>query len=581
MKLVLFLLLFSVPAFADPLLTSWFTSESTKYARVLTITDTSSTGRVTWTGQNSPVYAGVQEIAYDANYVYVRSYGLAGYVMGPWYNNAAHTNAFVNWPAARSNVWRFANSAAVAGTKQTTGLGAIGLYVNGVSMFDNTDGFVYSGGTEANQAGYWHRDAWVNEGATFDPGYAHQEQTGNYHYHAYPPALRYQLGDNVTISNGVYVEATGTLKHSPILAWVADGFPVYGPYGYSVSNNPNSTVRRIVSGFVPRNGQFGTDNLSANGTARSTIPAWAQRATGASANQAGPTVSAAYPFGRYLEDNDYLGDHGYVQGVDFDLNEWNARWCVTPEFPQGTWAYFCTLTSSNTPAFPYAIGRQFLGTPYTTTSTSIPAGTTNLFKGGPDTVETMKAISAATSDITLVWSSVEGGSYTIQASPDLTNSNNWSNIATNFIANAGTLTPVMETGGAANTKRFYRVARTGLATYWPTVNANAVINAGIASVTPTSVNRNNPVVLTITLDNSGGLIPPPTTVQPTAITLTRPGALSISPTNALNGSRNTTTGIITAYFNTISGTASTGVYTVTAAFGPNSWSITNGFTINP
>src|SRR5258706_15933956 len=110
-RLIFLISALATPAFADSQLTSWFTSESTKYARVLTITDTSSTGRVTWTGQNSPAYAGIQEIAYDANYIYVRSYGLAGYVMGPWYNNAAHTNAFINWPAARSNVWRFARSA--------------------------------------------------------------------------------------------------------------------------------------------------------------------------------------------------------------------------------------------------------------------------------------------------------------------------------------------------------------------------------------------------------------------------------------------------------------------------------------
>ena len=50
--------------------------------------------------------------------------------------------------------------------------------------------------------------------------------------------------------------------------------------------------------------------------------------------------SSNYPLGRYMEDNDYLGDHGYVQGVDFDLDEYNGRWCFTPDFPKGTYAYF-------------------------------------------------------------------------------------------------------------------------------------------------------------------------------------------------------------------------------------------------
>src|SRR5262249_44127846 len=159
---------------------------------------------------------------------------------------------------ARSNVWRFTRSPVIAGTKTNTDLGAMGLYVNGVSMFDNRDGFRWTGSAEAgNGVGYWFRDAWVNESVTFDPGYAHQEQTGNYHYHASPPALRYQLGDNVILSNGFYVESSAPFKHSPILAWAGDGFPVYGPYGYSVSNNPNSVVRRMVSGYVLRNGQNG------------------------------------------------------------------------------------------------------------------------------------------------------------------------------------------------------------------------------------------------------------------------------------------------------------------------------------
>jgi hypothetical protein len=54
---------------------------------------------------------------------------------------------------------------------------------------------------------------------------------------------------------------------------------------------------------------------------RTTIPAWAVRLTNVSSNQAGPAVSGSFPLGRYMEDNDYLGDHGHVQGVDFDLDQ--------------------------------------------------------------------------------------------------------------------------------------------------------------------------------------------------------------------------------------------------------------------
>ena len=73
--------------------------------------------------------------------------------------------------------------------------------------------------------GIWNRDAYVNEGITFDSGMAHQAQA-QYHYHANPVALRYQLGDHVELDaqNNRYHESTAPVtKHSPILAWARDG----------------------------------------------------------------------------------------------------------------------------------------------------------------------------------------------------------------------------------------------------------------------------------------------------------------------------------------------------------------------
>ena len=57
-------------------------------------------------------------------------------------------------------------------------------------------------------------------------------------------------------------------------------------------------------------------------------------------------------------------------------------------------------------------------------------------------------------------------------------------------------------------------------------------------------------------------------------------ALPISTTiTATSSSRNSTTGIVTAGF-TIPAGATTGTYTVNCVFGPNTWSLTNGFTVN-
>ena len=57
------------------------------------------------------------------------------------------------------------------------------------------------------------------------------------------------------------------------------------------------------------------------------------------------------------------GDCGKVFGKDFDLDELNGRWCVTPEFPQGTFAYFTTIDANGTPVYPYNMGRRYHGYP--------------------------------------------------------------------------------------------------------------------------------------------------------------------------------------------------------------------------
>jgi hypothetical protein len=198
----------------------------------------------------------------------------------------------------------------------------------------------------------WRRDAVYAESVTFDPCHAHQPGGGQYHYHANPVCLRYQLGDNVQVTGlgatyPVYSEKTTGLTHSPILGWAYDGYPVYGPYGYSTATSAASGVRRMVSSYALR-----------NITTRTTLPSWAATAQGLSATltstQYGPPVNTPYPLGRYIEDNDYTAGSG-------DLDQYNGRYCVTPDFPGGTYAYFVTIDASGNPAFPYYLGLQYNG----------------------------------------------------------------------------------------------------------------------------------------------------------------------------------------------------------------------------
>src|SRR5205823_3858274 len=264
---------FSVCA-SDPQIDSWFTTYSGKYARIYATDADKNSGNAvsTWSrgsiNQSIPAYCGIYLVAYSPTWVYFRSTGLASHIMGPWYLNAAHTMLFPGVPKNTATLYRIPRSPTVPATKTLTGLGAIGYFVDGVAMFDTRDAFYWNGSSEASGSGNWNRDAWVNESVTFDPGQAHQPGDGTHHYHANPIALRYLVGDHVDYNSATktYSESTNApSKHSPIVAWVRDGYPLYGPYGYANATNPASGVRRMVSGYVLRNGQSGTQNLTTVG----------------------------------------------------------------------------------------------------------------------------------------------------------------------------------------------------------------------------------------------------------------------------------------------------------------------------
>ena len=429
MKTFLRILLFvasAVNAFGDPQITSWFTVDSGQFAQIYRTDADKFSGRTesTWSNgrqsQSQPAYSGVQEILSSANWIYIRSTGLGSQIMGPWYNDAWHRLAFPNLPTDQHFILAIPRHPAVPATHHFSHLGEIGLFVDGVQMFDASDSFSYShaSGRDANPRarigrgdGIWNRDAFVNEGTTFDPGFGHQQEWGTYHYHAEPIALRYLLGDHVDFdaaTKSYYESKRAPLKHSPILGWTDDGYPVYGPYGYSDPKNPASAVRRMVSGFVLRNGQNGTDNLALTG--RGILPAWDARKLNRSAvlhhYETGPDVSEFYPIGHYIEDYAYLGDFGKVQGRDFDLDESNGRWCVTPEYPQGTYAYFTTINANGRPAYPYIMGRQFNGKPVGRIVRGIYEPVVTDFINQANTA--LASGSQSTQTTTLTWNSVSG-----------------------------------------------------------------------------------------------------------------------------------------------------------------------------
>jgi len=433
MKLMLRLLIsLALPAtgLADPQLTSWYTLNPGHYARLYRtdadrlagVTETTwSNGRQT---QAEPVQSGIRQILYSTNWVYIRTTGLPSQVMGPWYLDAWHRRTFPNLPTDQHLIFCIPRHPQAQTGDDFQRLGEIGLTVDGVRIFDANDAFSYShaNASDANpRAGIgqgdqvWERDAFVNEAMTFDPGMGHQQNWGRYHYHAEDIALRYELGDHVDFdaTAKTYREsASPVMKHSPIIGWLHDGYPLYGPYGYANPTNPASGVRRMISGYVPRNGENGADDLAQAG--RRTLPAWAARFWNCSTvlpeNDTGPDVTTYYPVGRYLEDYAYLGDLGKVQGRDFDLDESNGRWCVTPEFPRGTYAYFTTIDARGKPIYPYNMGKHYHGRANGQLVRGIYEPVTTNFTSAASAAVT-EAVNPPKPVTTLVWNPNGGGSY--------------------------------------------------------------------------------------------------------------------------------------------------------------------------
>ena len=520
MKLLI-LLLFICTAHAEPLLYSWCIDQSSTYAELFeSSNDEDNHNEVhTWNHgagiQSLPTYSGVNEVSYSANWVYMRTTGLGHHIMGPWYLNEADTNIFPNFPANIAAIYRFPRTpTSPPSNYEITAGGAIGYFVDGVAMFDCRDAFSYinslgidgspNGGNGRGDA-IWNRDAYENESVTFDSANAHQA-SDTYHYHANPVALRYILNDHIEYhEDNTYTEIVGIpTNHSPIIGWVADGYPVYGPYGYTNPTNSNSGIKRMTSGYQKR-------TISD----RTSYPDWAARMynkNSLASNEYGPNVSSQFPIGHYIEDYEYMGDIGLTQGVDFDLDEHNGRFCVTPDFPNGTYAYFITCEADGTPVFPYNIGRAYYGTPTGGSVNNLAQNITVFAEGGAES--RVEATLLTHSDhCELQFDGAEGGHYKIEFSTNLTDG--FSTLATNITSSSHHFE--FTHSNTYSQSGFYRVIIESADAYDDdgydsNVDIHDLDNTVITNlyVSPSSGHPGETVAITITLnhDDFGRPVPP-------------------------------------------------------------------------
>ncbi len=189
----------------------------------------------------------------------------------------------------------------VASTPTTVGHRLFAVAVNGVP-FDALTAEYWDG----DRQGGWNYEAIIKGQPTLgvDTNNAHVQPGGQYHYHASPTGLLKSLG--------------ASSSKMTLIAWAADGFPVYDDYGYKSSNSPSSGVMELHSSYRVKSGS---------------------RPDG--------------PGGIY--DGTFTRDWEYVKGLG-DLDECNGRFGITPEFPKGTYYYVISHD------YPY-IPRKWKGTP--------------------------------------------------------------------------------------------------------------------------------------------------------------------------------------------------------------------------
>ena len=303
---------------------------------------------------NDNVLANVQTVQYSANWVYVSTKGIPAYITGPFQdgNPSLATNQNAIFKISLNPVQNMATPT------NTTG-GNIGIFINGVALFDYRDGVSWNAANNALAGGplggmgnnVWNRDAVVGERLGFDCAKAHPAM-GNYHHHQNPSAFNLDLDviSNVCdlyASDGLYV--IDSTQHSPLIGYAYDGFPIYGAYGYKNTDGTGGIVR-IKSSYTLRNITTRTTN-----------------AAGATVT-AGPIVSTTYPLGYFREDYQY--NPTSASTPDY-LDEHNGRYCVTPEYPGGIYCYFATVNENWNSAYPYIVGPTFYGTRTAAKVTSI------------------------------------------------------------------------------------------------------------------------------------------------------------------------------------------------------------------
>ena len=224
--------------------------------------------------------------------------------------------------------------------------GAIGIASNGVYIYSTRwDIETYPGTTLKKPVGLTWNLNYFSELLGFDQAGGRPLENGQYYY-SNGKFLEYGWINQFKVySNNEYYNKNSYGNdnfrhpngHSKIIGWSFDGFPIYGPYGYRDPLNTGGAISLMKSSYKlrdsdthrPDNYKFEDTFIDNTGTTKK------------------------------LEAGMFLQDYQYQESLG-SLDEYNGRFCYTPEYPAGTYAYFLTFQddSLEAPAFPYVVGLQ-------------------------------------------------------------------------------------------------------------------------------------------------------------------------------------------------------------------------------
>ena len=276
----------------------------------------------------------VQLVQYSADNVYIHATGIPRYATAPFPDG---NPSQANGQDYLFQIPREPQEGPTGGT--ATGLGHTGVLINGVVIFNAQDAFSF------NNQGFWHQNGGFFENDGFDCAKGHPAM-GQYHHHQVPTRFDDSYAPTSDVCADFPSEALFSVnpeQHSPLIGFAFDGYPIYGPYGFANADGSGGVVR-IETSWQLRDIEV-----------RQTLPDGTELAPNQYGPDVGELVTPAIPpgaapvaavLGAYIEDHEYVDGSGH-------LDEFNGRFAVTPEYPEGTYAYYATVDADHNGQYPY------------------------------------------------------------------------------------------------------------------------------------------------------------------------------------------------------------------------------------